>query len=98
MGKFADTIAILRKDVSELTSSDNVDKVAGISKNLDELEAEYNKSEEATKEAKENLVKYVKTYAFKEPVITDTGVETPLTLEEAFEKATKEMLEKRKEK
>lgn len=97
MGKFADTLAILRKDVEALTGAENVEQIANIAKSLDTLEAEYKTAEKETQDAKNNLVKYVKTYAFKETSGTDTGIEQPMTLEDAFAKAHEKTLENRKE-
>ena len=40
-------------------------------------------------------MKYVKEYALKKPSQVETGIETPVSIEDAFENATKEIIEKR---
>lgn len=98
MSKFSEILTKIRNDVQGLVSSDNVEAIAPIAKGLDTLEEEYNISEQATKDAKENLVKYVKEYAFKDKSDLDTGIEQPMSLEDAFAKAHEKTLENRKEK
>lgn len=98
MSKFSEILTKIRNDVQGLVSPDNVEAIAPIAKGLDTLEEEYNISEQATKDAKENLVKYVKEYAFKDKSDLDTGIEQPMSLEDAFAKAHEKTLENRKEK
>lgn len=98
MSKFSEILTKIRNDVQGLVSPDNVEAIAPIAKGLDTLEAEYNTAEQATKEAKESLVKYVKEYAFKDKSDLDTGIEQPMSLEDAFTQAHAKTLENRKEK
>ena len=95
MKTFEEILASLRSDIQGMASSENVDQIANMAKSLDTLEELHNDSKKEAAEAKENLVNYVKTYAFKKPAQNETGIETPVSIEDAFENATKEILEKR---
>ena len=95
MKTFAEILAGLRAEITNLTTAENTEKIAGIAKGLDTLEEAHNSTEEEAKSAKENLVKYVKEYAFKKPSQDNTGIEKPVSIEDAFENATNEIIEKR---
>lgn len=95
MKTFAEILAQLRAEITELTTAENTEKIAGISKSLDILEDAHKSAEEEAKSAKENLVKYVKEYALKRPSQDNTGIEQPVSIEDAFENATNEIIEKR---
>ena len=95
MKTFAEILSQLRAEITELTTAENTEKIAGISKGLDTLEDVHKNAEEEAKSAKENLVKYVKEYALKKPSQDITGIETPVSIEDAFENATNEIKEKR---
>ena len=95
MKTFAEILAELRAEIVELTTAENTEKIAGISKSLDTLEGVHKNAEEEAKSAKENLVKYVKEYALKKPSQDITGIETPVSIEDAFENATNDIIEKR---
>ena len=95
MKTFEEVLASLRSDIQGMASSENVEKIAEMAKSLDTLEELHKDSEKEANDAKENLVKYVKEYAFKKPSQVDTGIETPVSIEDAFDNATKEILEKR---
>ena len=95
MKTFAEILAQLRAEITELTTAENTEKIAGIAKGLDTLEDAHKSAEEEAKSAKENLVKYVKEYALKRPSQDNTGIEQPVSIEDAFENATNEIIEKR---
>ena len=95
MKTFADVLSQLRADIQGMASSENVEKIAEMAKSLDTLEEIHKDSEKEANDAKENLVKYVKEYAFKKPSQVDTGIESPVSIEDAFENATNEIIEKR---
>lgn len=78
MSKFSDTMAQIREFLKSSLTNDNIEQTTNASKQLDTLEAEYNAREKEVSEAKDNLVKYVKEYAFDKPGedTTHTG-ETP---------------------
>lgn len=95
MKTFAEILSQLRSDIQGMASSENVEKIAEMAKSLDTLEELHKDSEKEANDAKENLVKYVKEYAFKKPSQVDTGIDAPVSIEDAFENATKEILEKR---
>ena len=90
MSKFNDILTELRHSVQGLVNETNVDAIARIAKNMDSLEAEYKTAETEKQEAKENLVKYVKEYAFKEKGKDETETALPPSLDEAIENAFKE--------
>ena len=98
MKTFAEILSQLRQDIQGMASTENVEKIATMAKSLDTLEELHKDSEKQANDAKENLVKYVKEYAFKNPSKVDTGIEQPVSIEDAFENATKEILEKRGQK
>lgn len=95
MKTFAEILAQLRAEITDLTTAENTEKIAGIAKSLDTLEDAHKSTQEEAKSAKDNLVKYVKEYALKKPSQVETGIETPVSIEDAFENATKEIIEKR---
>lgn len=89
MKTFKETIATLREHTQALLNETNIEAIATVAKEIDSLEALHEQAEEELQGAKDNLVKYVKEYAFKEksPDLTGT-VETP-TLDDAIEEAFK---------
>lgn len=95
MKTFAEILADLRAAITDLTTAENTEQIAGIAKSLDTLEDAHRSAEEEAKSAKENLVKYVKEYAFKKPSQDNTGIEPPVSIEDAFENATNDIIEKR---
>lgn len=90
MSKFKELCATLRESVQGLVNETNVEKIAGVAKTIDAVEAEYETAEKETKEAKENLVKYVKEYAFKDKPEDKTGIETPPSIDDAIAEAFKD--------
>lgn len=89
MNNFKDLMAGVRTGLKGLLNENNVDAVASISKSLDDMEKVHANTEAEAQSAKDNLVKYVKEYAFKEKQV-DAGLDTPPTLDEAFAEAFKE--------
>ena len=91
MSKFNELCTALRGAVQGLLDNTNVEKIAGIAKTIDGIEAEYNSAENEAKNAKENLVKYVKEYAFKEKPDDETGTAEPPCLDDAIADAFKDL-------
>ena len=86
MANFKEVLAQTREQLKGLLNDSNIDQIAQANKGLDALEAEYNNAEKQASEAKENLVKYVKEYAFNDKAEDTTHTEEAPTLDELFEK------------
>ena len=86
MPKFEEIMAQMRGQMQDLLNENNVDKIAQGVKTLDALEAEYKTAQKESQDAKENLVKYVKEYAFKDKPEDSTHTEETPSLDELFEK------------
>ena len=86
MSKFEEIMSQARGILQGLLNDSNVDKVAEGAKALDALTEEYKASEKEAQSAKDNLVKYVGEYAFKDKGSDDTHTEETPTLDDLFEK------------
>lgn len=89
MNSFKELLAGVRTGLKGLLNETNVDAIASISKSLDDMEQSHATTEAECQSAKDNLVKYVKEYAFKEKSV-DEHLDNPPSLDEAFAEAFKE--------
>lgn len=89
MSKFNDLMGGVRTALKGLLNETNVEQVASITKSLDDMEHEHASTEAEVQSAKDNLVKYVKEYAFKDKQV-DAGLDKPVSLDDAFADAFKE--------
>lgn len=87
MKSFQEILTALRGQVSDLTSPENVEKMAAIAKTCDELEAAHKTAEEELQSTKNTLVHYVKDTSFKSKSEDDTGIEKTPSLDEAIASA-----------
>lgn len=83
---FKDKMAHIRESVKGFLNSDNVEAITALSKELDGIEAEYETARKAESDAKENLVKYVKEYAFDKPLEDSTHTEESPSLDDLITK------------
>lgn len=84
--KFEEIMAQVRAILQNLLNEENVDKIAEGAKTLDSLEEAYKASQKEAQDAKENLVKYVKEYAFQDKGEDIAHIEETPSLDELFEK------------
>lgn len=77
MSKLLEELNAIRSKLKEMTTADNVDAMADLSKHIDKVEEEHTSTEKRLSECQEKLVDVVKSTSFREPPkITDTEDDT----------------------
>ena len=84
---FKELLSRIKDNLKDLTSADNIEKIASLDKDIDSLNECYTKQGEELQKTKDTLVNYVKDTGFTKPSEDADPTPKEISLDEAFNNA-----------
>ena len=84
---FKELLSRIKDNLKDLTSADNIEKIASLDKDINSLNECYTKQGEELQKTKDSLVNYVKETGFTKPSEDVDPTPKEISLDEAFNNA-----------
>ena len=84
---FKELLSRIKDNMKDLTSADNIEKIASLDKDINSLNECYTKQGEELQKTKDSLVNYVKETGFTKPSEDVDPTPKEISLDEAFNNA-----------